>query len=196
MKIIVGLGNPEEEYFETRHNIGWMMCDALLKKFDGEEFKHDKKLNALTSEIKIGKDKILLVKPETFMNKSGLSIKPLITSVKKAQDLIVIHDDLDLPLGRFKIQFNRSSGGHKGVESIIKNIKTEAFTRIKVGISPSTASGKTKKPTGEKVLDFIVGKFKKPELDEVKKISKNVVQAVEMIVVEGKESAMGEFNQK
>jgi PTH1 family peptidyl-tRNA hydrolase len=196
MKIIVGLGNPEQEYFDTRHNIGWMMIDALAKKHGFDELTHNKKLNALTSEGKIGKEKVVLIKPETFMNKSGLSVKSLITSVKKAADLIVIRDDLDLPLGRFKITFNRSSGGHRGVESIVKNIKTEAFIQVKIGISPATASGKIKKPTGDAVLDFIIGKFKKPEMETVKKLSKSVCEAVEMIIAEGKEAAMGEFNQK
>ena len=96
------------------------------------------------------------------MNKSGLAVKPIITSKKKAEALIVIHDDLDLPIGKFKISFNKSSGGHRGVESIIKAIKTEAFTRVRIGISPATPSGKLKKPKGEKdVGDFILGEFKK-----------------------------------
>ena len=111
MKIIVGLGNPEPEYSDTRHNVGWMVIDALAKKFEFGELVHSKKLNALTSDGKIGKEKVTLLKPETFMNKSGLSVKPLITSVKKASDLVVIHDDLDLPLGRFKIVFNRRIRG-------------------------------------------------------------------------------------
>ncbi len=196
MKIIVGLGNPEPEYADTRHNVGWMIVDALAKKFEFDDFEHSKKLNALTSEGKIGKEKVTLLKPETFMNKSGLSLKPLITSVKKAGDLIVIHDDLDLPLGRFKIVFNRSAGGHRGVESIVKQIKTEAFVQVKIGISPATPSGKIKKPSGDTVLDFIIGKFKKLEIETIKKLSKKIVEAVEMIVTEGKDKAMGEFNQK
>ena len=195
MKIIVGLGNPEPEYLDTRHNVGWIIVDALSKKFEFETLQHNKKLNALVSEGKIGKEKVTLIKPETFMNKSGLSVKPLVTSVKKAGDLIVIHDDLDLPLGRFKIVFNRSAGGHRGVESIVKSIKTEAFIQVKIGISPATASGKLKKPTGDAVLDFIIGKFKKPEMETVKKLSKKIVEAVEMIVIDGKDMAMGEFNQ-
>lgn len=195
MKIIVGLGNPEPEYAETRHNVGWMIVDALVKKFESNELTHNKKLNAFVSEGKIGKEKVTFVKPETFMNKSGLSVKPLVTSVKKAGDLIVVRDDLDLPLGRFKIVFNRSAGGHRGVESIVKNIKTEAFIQVKIGISPATASGKLRKPTGDAVLDFIIDKFRKPELETIKKLSKKVVEAVEMIVIDGKDSAMGEFNQ-
>jgi PTH1 family peptidyl-tRNA hydrolase len=196
MKIIVGLGNPGEEYTLTRHNIGRMVLDALIKKNKFDAFESNKKYQSLATEGKIGKEKVLILEPETFMNKSGLALKLLITSKKAAENLIVVRDDLDIPLGRFKIGFNRSSGGHRGIDSIVKHIKTEAFIQVKVGISPSTPSGKLKKPTGEAVLDFIIGNFKKPELEKVKKIVKEVAGAIEILVTEGKEVAMGEFNQK
>jgi len=139
---------------------------------------------------KIEKNKALLLKPETFMNKSGEAVKSLITSKKKAETLVVIHDDLDLPLGKIKISFNKSSGGHKGVESIMKAVKTEAFIRLRLGISAETASGKIKKPQGEeKVIDTILGDFKKTETDELKKVIKKAVVALELIIVEGREKA-------
>ena len=196
MKIIIGLGNPGEEYAGTRHNIGRMMVEAFAKKNKFDDFEFDKKLKALVSKGEVGKEKVMLVEPEPFMNKSGVSVAPLVKSKKAAEALIVVHDDLDMPLGKFKISFNRSSGGHRGVESVIRAIKTEAFIRVKIGVSPSTASGKLKKPTGEKVLDFIIGKFRKPELDDVKSVSKKVSTALEMLVLEGREKAMGEFNGK
>jgi len=195
MKIIVGLGNPGDEYTDTRHNVGRMVVDALIKKNKFDALESNKKYQSLSTEGKIGKEKVLLLEPETFMNKSGNALKSLITSKKAAENLIVVRDDLDLPLGRFKITFNRSSGGHRGIDSIVKQIKTEAFIQIKVGISPSTPSGKLKKPTGDAVLDFIIGPFKKPEMEKVKKVAKEAAVALEMIVIEGKESAMGEFNQ-
>lgn len=195
MKYIVALGNPGEEYKNTRHNVGRIALEEFVKKNDFSDWVSDKKLKALSSQGKIGKEKALLIEPETFMNKSGLSLQPIITSKKKAEGLIVIHDDLDLPLGKFKISFNKSSGGHRGVESIIKAIKMEAFTRVRIGISPATASGKLKKPKGEKeVADFILGEFKKSEMETLKKISKKVATALEMIITEGREKAMGEFN--
>jgi PTH1 family peptidyl-tRNA hydrolase len=137
---------------------------------------------------------VTLILPETFMNKSGESVKPLIKSKKAAASLVIVSDDLDLPLGRFKIAFNRGSGGHKGVESIIRAVKTEEFIRVKVGISPATASGKLRKPDSKEILDFIIGKLKKPELEKIKKVSKKVSQALEMIITEGKDRAMREFN--
>ena len=129
------------------------------------------------------------------MNKSGLSLKPIITSTKKAESLIVIYDDLDMPLGKFKISFGRGSGGHKGVESIARSIKTKDFIRIRVGIAPTTPSGKIKKPKGEqKIIDFILGDFKKPEIEKLKKVFKKVNEALEVIIEEGRSKAMNEFN--
>jgi PTH1 family peptidyl-tRNA hydrolase len=199
--IIAGLGNPGEEYALTRHNTGRMMLEYIAKKFSFDDFKENIKIKALVAEgkIKIGKkeEKILLVAPNNFMNRSGASLAPLVASVKKAHDLIVIYDDLDLALGTIKISYNRSAGGHRGVESIIKALKTEEFVRIRVGISPVTPSGKLKKPKGEEAVEkHIIGPFKKPELDEIKKVSKDVIGAVELILTEGHAQAMGVYNTK
>lgn len=188
--IIVGLGNPGEEYVETRHNVGRMILDAFSKAHDLKDWQLDPKLKALKTEAKVGKNKALLLKPETFMNKSGESVKSLIKSKKAAEVLIVIHDDLDLPLGKIKISFNKSSGGHRGVESIMKVVKTEGFIRLRLGISGETASGKIKKPQGEeKVIDSILGDFKKSEVDDLKKVIKKSVTALEMIITDGHEKA-------
>lgn len=192
--IFVGLGNPGQEYEDTRHNTGRILV-SLFGKANDAEWKMDKKLNAQVAKIKIGKSPVTLVLPDTFMNNSGKSVKPLITSVKSAEKLVVLYDDLDLPFGTNKISFNKSSGGHRGVESIIKNIKTEKFARIRVGISPTTPSGKIKKPKGEEaVTKVILGKFKPEELTALKKLSKKVNEALETFVSEGLEKAMTGFN--
>ena len=183
---IVGLGNPGEEYIGTRHNVGRMVLDAFVKKNSWLEFKLDKKLKALTTSGKISKNKAVLLEPETFMNKSGEAVKSIIKSKKAAETLVVIHDDLDIPLGKLKISFNKSSGGHKGVESIMRAIKTESFIRVRIGISGETASGKIKKPQGEeKVIDTILGKFKPSEETDVKKIIKKAVLALGLIIKDG-----------
>ena len=192
--IIAGLGNPGEEYEGSRHNAGRMAVEKLAKTL-GAEWKEDKKLNALKAEAKIGKEKVTLILPQGFMNNSGASLKPLVTSVKKASELAVAHDDLDLPLGRIKLSFNRSSGGHRGVDSIVKNIKTTEFLRIRVGVCPTTPSGKLKKPTGEKeVIDFILKPFKKSEELEIKKAIKKAAEALTCFVEEGKDKAMNIYN--
>ena len=193
--IIVGLGNPGTEYKNTRHNTGRLVLDIFRQKNDLPDWKENRKLKSLVSAGKIGKTKISLLLPDTFMNKSGEAVSKLIKSKKVAENLVVIHDDLDLPLGRFKISFNHGAGGHRGVLSIVKALKTEAFTRIRVGIAPVTPSGKTKKPFGEKaVIDFILGEFKTKELEILKKTAKKIIEALGTIASEGKEKAMGKFN--
>ena len=129
------------------------------------------------------------------MNNSGKAVAPFIKTKKDLENLVVIYDDIDLPLGTMKISFNRSSGGHNGVGSIIKSVKSEAFVRIRVGISPSTPTGKIKKPQGEdKILKFLLGEFKKTELEVIKKLSKKIAESVDVIFTEGKDKAMSLFN--
>jgi PTH1 family peptidyl-tRNA hydrolase len=193
--VIVGLGNPGEEYMKTRHNVGWVVLDRFWKDFNFSEWQDRAKNKGDVSEGKVGKSKITLLKPGTMMNGSGKAVQTLITSKKKAENLIVIHDDLDLPLGSFKIVFNRGTGGHKGVESIRKALGTKAFIRIKAGISQETLGGKLKKPKGEKkVLDFILGDFKKPEVLKIKKAAKNISGALESIILDGRQLAMNDWN--
>ncbi len=177
MKIVVGLGNPGSEYENTRHNTGRILVPLIEKKLE------DSKL------------KIKYITPDTFMNNSGPAVAKALTGKKALEDLIVIYDDIDLPLGKIKISFNRSSGGHNGVGSIIKSVKSQEFLRIRVGISPATPSGKIKKPAGEKaVLNFLLGEFKKPELETIKKLGKIISEAVETIFAEGKDKAMSLYN--
>ncbi|MBI2109327.1 MAG: aminoacyl-tRNA hydrolase [Parcubacteria group bacterium] len=199
--VIVGLGNPGVEYENTRHNSGRSAVLYFWKKQNFPEWEKNKKLNALVSEGKIktphvrGKEeKVMLVLPQTFMNKSGTSVAPLVKSKKQAERLVVVHDDLDLPLGSLKIVFNRGSGGHKGVESVKRAVKTEGFVRIRIGVSPATASGKPKKPDGSLVNDFIVAAFRPKETELLKKVTKRVADILQTIVEEGKERAMNKFN--
>lgn len=199
--IIVGLGNPGEEYENTRHNTGRIALEAVRAEF-GDDFEYNKKLNAQVAPGKIGKEKATFIAPDTFMNNSGKAVAPLVKTkadkklkIKTANDLIVIYDDFNLPLGKIRISYNRSSGGHNGLESIIKAIKTEAFVRVRVGVAPEKSDGTAKTPHGDdKIEKFILGKLKDEEVKELKKVSKNVVAAVETIVKEGREKAMTMFN--
>lgn len=192
---IVGLGNPGQEYENTRHNTGRIILNFIKNEFSGDDFSFEKKSNALISEIKIGKDKIKLVEPETFMNNSGKSLVYFIKSIKSAEKLIVIYDDFNLPIGKIRISYNRSSGGHNGVESIIKHLKTEAFIRIRIGVAPENSKGNAKVPHGDdKIEKFILGKFKEDEIKILKKISKKVSEAVEMLIKEGRDKAMSIYN--
>lgn len=197
--IIAGLGNPGQEYEDTRHNTGRVVLEILKKKLpakkDFTDWREDKKLKALVSEGVVGKEKVSLIEPNNFMNNSGQSIKPLIGSASKAKNLIVIYDDLDLPLGSFRISFNRGDGGHRGLASIIKGIKTREFIRIRIGITPVSPSGKLKKPKGEDaVIDFIMKKFKPDDLEILKKVSKKVAEAIEVVVNDDLYKAMSLYN--
>lgn len=193
--LIVGLGNPGEEYADTRHNAGRMVVEAFRKKNDFPEWTTDKSLKALVSKGSWGKDKVVLLMPDNFMNVSGKSVAPLVKNAKDAERTLVVYDDLDLPVGGMKMSFNRSSGGHKGVESIIKALKTKAFARLRVGICPTTPTGKPRKPKGEEAfLDFIVGPFKKAELDEIKKATKRGAEAIGFFLEDGREIATGKVN--
>lgn len=193
--IFVGLGNPGEEYEKTRHNAGRMLLEFFAKEMDAPEWKTDGKLNANITKVKVGKSSVTLVLPNTFMNNSGKSVKPLVSTLKDAEKLVVIYDDLDLPFGTNKISFNKSSGGHRGLESIIKALKTEKFARVRVGIAPTSPTGKIRKPQGEdKVMKHILGQFKPEEVLALKKLSKKVTQALTTFVTSGLEKAMTEFN--
>ncbi|MEK9183454.1 MAG: aminoacyl-tRNA hydrolase [Patescibacteria group bacterium] len=194
MYYIVGLGNPGKEYELTRHNSGRIAVLDFVKKEGIDGLKFDKKLNALVGKVKIGKKEAQIILPETFMNKSGFSLKPIITSKKRAENLIVVHDDVDLPLGKIKISFGKKSAGHKGVESVIKNIKTKKFIRIRIGISKETKKGVAQKPRVEKFLDYIIGKFKTEELRVIKKVSRTITSGLEIIVTEGVSKAMSLYN--
>lgn len=195
MKLIVGLGNPGEEYKISRHNTGFIVLDNILG--NKIEWKQSPGTKALFCKDSVDKKPVLFLKPQTFMNNSGVAVS--YTQNEKAkiksEDIIVIYDDIDLPLGSLKISFNRSSGGHNGLESIIKKIKSREFIRIRIGISPSTPSGKIRKPKGEEaILKFLLGKFKDDELKELKKISKKVDEIIGVIINEGKEKAMSVYN--
>lgn len=195
MNIVVGLGNPGIEYEKTRHNAGRRALDSFRKKYDFPEWEFNKKLNAHTSEGKVGKSRTLLVIPDTFMNKSGSTVKQLVKSKKAALELLVVYDDLDIPFGSLKISFGRSSGGHNGLESIIKAVGTKDFPRLRLGVSPATPGGKLKKPQGEKkVLDFLLGKFSKKEEEVMSKFLKQAGEAIDIAVGEGYPMAMNTCN--
>ena len=193
--IIAGLGNPGYEYEGTRHNTGRMAVEYFAKSAKLSEWKEDKKAKALVSRGIVGKTLTALVLPNTFMNKSGAAVAKFVKSPKAAERMAVVYDDLDLPLGEMKISFNRGSGGNKGVESLMKVLKTKKFTRVRVGVSPSTAGGALRKPVGDKVVvNYILTKFKAHELEVLKTVFKRVARALEVIATEGPQRAMNEFN--
>lgn len=198
--LIAGLGNPGEEYKNTRHNVGRTIVEIFRMKNEFPEWEFSKNANALYSKKKIGKHEIELILPETFMNKSGKSIKYAKTKHKiKSENIIVVHDDIDLPLGVLRILFARGSGGHRGVESVKRAVGTKDFTRLRFGVASTAPSGKIKKLNknkhGEqKIIDFVLKKFSKKERGVVDVEVVRAVDALGVLIKDSREQAMNKFN--
>ena len=193
--IIVGLGNPGEEYTGTRHNTGRMAVEQFAKDNDFSVWKPDAKTKATVAKGSIGKNLVALVLPDTFMNKSGSAVVKYVKSVKAAEKMVVVYDDLDLAVGTMKVSFDRGSGGHKGMESVMRAVKTKKFARVRIGISPTSSAGKIKKPLGdEEVAKFILARYKQSELSTIDATFKKASQAIGSIITEGYVVAMNKFN--
>lgn len=188
--VIVGLGNPGKEYEKTRHNAGRSATELIAKQEGFGEFVFNKTANALVSKGVLEGEAATLILPETMMNASGKAASAFVKSPKAAKGLLVIHDDLDLPLGTLKMVCGRGSGGHKGVESIMRAIKTKDFARIRIGISGVVKKHQAKKVSGEeKVIKHVIGKWKPAEEAAFKKVLKKTVEAARLFATSGIDSA-------
>jgi peptidyl-tRNA hydrolase, PTH1 family len=188
VKLIVGLGNPGDEYRLTPHNMGFLVVDRIASE-RGVEIRN-RQCRALTARIQIGDELVLLAKPETYMNLSGLSVRELVAQyeARPETDLIVIQDELDFPLGTLRIHARRSSAGHNGIESIIGALGTQDFLRIRMGVAPE-----------RKVEDgqsYLLAPFRKADLKVVDGMIDTAVEVVKVILAEGPEAAMNRFNRK
>ena len=189
-RIIVGLGNPGKGYEKTRHNAGRNAVILFAKQEGFDEFVFNKTAKAFVSKGTIGEENITLVLPETFVNLSGKAIANFIKSPKAAKNLLVIHDDLDVPLGTIKMVFGRGSGGHKGVESIMRAVKTKDFARLRIGISALGKKNQAKKISDEeKVIKHVIGKWKPSEEAIIKKVLKKAVESIRLYATSGIEAA-------
>jgi PTH1 family peptidyl-tRNA hydrolase len=184
MKLIVGLGNPGKEYQLTRHNLGFLTLDALAEKRQ-LHWSEDKNSQALVSTDQEASEKIILCKPQSYMNNSGEAVQKLKKFYKiKNEDIIVIYDDLDLPLGIFKIAAKRSSGGHQGLESIIQYLKSTDFVRLRLGIGPQDGAAE----------DFVLKKFNPLEKKKLPEIIDSCHLALEIILKDGWPEAANKYN--
>ena len=183
MYVIIGLGNPGDKYTDTRHNAGFMALDTFAAKYEFPEFKPDKKSNSLLSQGFFHDQKLTLVKPQTFMNNSGETVK-----VFSKDELTVIHDDIDLPIGKIKISLGSGSAGHRGIDSIIQHLKTKEFTRIRIGIQPERG-----KP--EEVEKFVLKTFTEEELPLLQTAIQDSTYALGLILKDGVQQAMNYSNQ-
>ena len=188
MKLIVGLGNPGIEYQFTPHNIGFLVVDRIASE-RGVEIRN-RQCRALTARMQVGDEPVLLAKPETYMNLSGLSVRELVAEyeLKPEADLIVVQDELDFSLGTLRIHTRRSSAGHNGIESIIGALGTQDFLRIRMGVARE-----------RKVTDgqsYLLSPFRKADLTVVDEMIETAAQAVKAILTEGPAAAMNRFNRK
>jgi len=190
MKIIIGLGNPGKKYENTRHNVGFMTIDEFAKENNFPDFELQKKFEAEVSE----KDDILLAKPQTFMNESGKSAQRILKN-RQETETIIIHDDIDLPVGKIKIIKDRGSAGHKGVESIIQNIGNNNIIRIRIGIaSPAEALAKEGQGKKIKAKNIVLKNFSPEEQKEIDEVIKKSAKAIKLLLEQGLDKAMNEYN--
>lgn len=180
MKLVVGLGNPGKEYKGTRHNIGFDFLDFYLNNVS---FKVKK--NYETFETLIGREKIIFLKPLTFMNESGLAIKSCVDYYKlDVKDILVIYDDMDFDLGKFKLKKMGTAAGHNGIKSIIQHLNTEEFNRLRIGIS---------RPKGDKV-NYVLGKFSKMEEAKIQMVFKELCNVLKDYFSLDFEKVMNKYN--
>ncbi len=188
MKLIVGLGNPGIEYQFTPHNLGFLTVDRLAERL--KTTVDNRHCKAVTGRAKIGSEDVLLAKPETFMNLSGLSVRELMEKyeVAPAADLIVVYDELDLPFGTLKIRPRGGTAGHNGMESILGALGTDEFTRVRLGIAPDH-------PVRDGAR-YVLAQFKKSQYETVDQLLDTAADAVTTIVTDGAQAAMNRFNRK
>lgn len=185
MKLVVGLGNPGEKYRRTRHNLGFLVIDQLARQ---KNISIDRNLcNTLIAEADNNGEKLILAKPQTFMNRSGIAVHALLNEFSgSAEDLTVVYDDLDLPFGRIRIRPKGSAGGHRGIVSITESLAGTAFSRVRVGIG--------RPPQGMDAVDYVLEPFSAAEVSELPELITKVAAAIEAVLKDGIERAMEIFN--
>ena len=186
MKLVVGLGNKGREYENTRHNMGFMLIDRYLQyKNITDKFKE--KFNAIYIETTINNEKVIFIKPMTYMNNSGIAVRAFVDFYKlNSEDILVISDDLDLDLGKFRLRRNGSSGGHNGLKSIISHLGTDNFKRLRIGISNDK----------DDVINYVLSKFSKKELNEIDIMFDTLVDVLDDYFVMDFTSLMSKYNRK
>jgi peptidyl-tRNA hydrolase, PTH1 family len=188
VKLVIGLGNPGREYDHTRHNVGFEVLDELVRRTEAT-LRRSWTVPAWTGKVEIEGEGVLLVKPRTFMNRSGQAIAAMMRKRGlKPADVIVVLDDLELPCGRIRIRKQGGAGGHKGLQSVIQALGADDFVRVRVGIGP--------RPAGEELVEHVLARFTAEERREVEKAVEVAADAVTAVVQDGVEKAMNRFNER
>lgn len=197
MKLIIGLGNPGEKYIGVRHNLGFLAVDELANKLQitGDSWEKSEKLKSLISKPKTKNYNFIITKPQTFMNNSGMAVSLLVNYFKIApEDIIVVYDELDLPLGKIKVRMGGAAAGHHGVESIIKALGTDNFIRVRLGIGNEKTKSSEHKGAHVNAEKFVLEPFIHSEQSKVKHMLKQAVKALEILLEKGLEKAQNQYN--
>jgi PTH1 family peptidyl-tRNA hydrolase len=193
MELIVALGNPGKEYEHTRHNVAWIVMNAIIKGACLPEPHMSSTFSGYVSVGNLHGKEVRILFPTTFMNNSGSAVKKAL-DCEPLSSLIVIHDEVDLPFGTVRIAEGRGAGGHNGVKSIIEKIGSKDFVRIRIGVAKKNIFGIVKRPKGEKLADFVLAEFSKKEHEMLPEIEKKIVRAIELIYTKDVKAAMNEVN--
>ena len=191
---IVGLGNPGESYQNSRHNVGWRVLVYIQEHNGLPQPVASAKYAGNVSEGMLAGKEVMLLFPTTYMNASGSSVKKLVTTKEEYSRMIVVYDDVDLPIGEVKVSYGKGSGGHNGLQSIIDALGTKDFIRIRIGVASKGLFGRTKRPKGEHLSQHVLAAFTKREEIALKEVEKKVDDIIQTILNDGYERAMTEFN--
>lgn len=188
MKLVIGLGNPGKDYERTWHNAGFLALEKLADELAAGKFKLEKKFQAEVAAGKLGREKVVLAKPQTFMNESGRAVAAMLKFYKlSVSDLLVIHDDIDLPLGKLRIAKDSSAGGHNGIKSIISSVGSQDFVRIKMGV-------RTEVTDEMEAADYVLKKINLKDFKYLQEETDQAVQAAVCAMAESPTAAMNKFN--
>lgn len=186
MKLVIGLGNPGRQYEYTRHNVGFWAAERLARKL-GTGFQQKKQFKAEISEGRLGSEQIIIIRPQTYMNLSGLAVASITGFYKlDTADMIVVHDDLDLPVGRIRLRKGGSAGGHNGIKSIIERIGSDEFIRVKIGIG--------RPPMNIPVVDYVLQRSQPEDEKVLSEQCDKAVDAICTIIIDGLNAGMNKFN--
>lgn len=193
MKLIAGLGNPGGKYERSRHNLGFICVNYLANQYKIKLNKSQSKARTGTGSIR--GEEVILARPQTFMNLSGQSIKPLMNKFHLApEDIIIIHDDLDLPVGKIRVKLGGGSGGHNGISSIMTEIRSRDFNRIRIGIGRPPAFRNADSVFEDDVIDYVLGLFSPEEKEAIEKAIPQAAEAIISLITEGLNATMNRFN--
>ena len=185
MRIIIGLGNPGKDYEKTRHNAGFRVIDLLCEKYEIQTTRM--KFHSMIGEGRIAGEKVLLVKPTTYMNNSGQAVREIVSYYQlEPKDIVVFSDDIDIPFGTLRIKRKGSAGGHNGLKSVIYHLQSDEFPRIKLGVG--------KKREGEDLADFVLGRFSQNEQEVMDTLIEMATESLEVLIKDGEDKAMSEYN--